>query len=86
MTGVGGVVIGGFLWVVGGVCQGQQQRRPRRWREGGVSRPTARIQPQTGRIPRCGTVIDTVFIMLIGLVVINMLYMDCVVVWYLCTG
>jgi len=80
------VVIGGFLWVLGGVCQGQHQSRPRRWREGGVSRPTARTQPQVGMIPRCGTVIDTVFIMLIGSVVINRLYSDCVSVWYLCTG
>jgi hypothetical protein len=55
-------------------------------RRGGVRGGTARTQPQTGRIPRYGTVIDTVFIMLIGLPLTHRLYMDCVVVWYLCTG
>ena len=72
------------LWAV--FVRGSISPAPADGARGGVSRPTARTQPQVGRIPRCGTVIDTVFIMLIGLVVINRLYSDCVSVWYLCTG
>lgn len=72
------------LWAV--FVRGSSSDAPADGAKGGVSRPTARTQPQVGRIPRCGTVIDTVFIMLIGLPLTHRLYMDCVVVWYLCTG
>ncbi len=72
------------LWSV--FLRGSISPAPADGAKGGVSRPTARIQSQVGRIPRCGTVIDTVFIMLIGLPLTHRLYMDCVVVWYLYTG
>jgi hypothetical protein len=72
------------VWAV--FVRGSSNAAPADGAKGGVSRPTARTQPQTGKIPRCGTVIDTVFIMLIRLPLTHRLYMDCVVVWYLCTG
>ena len=72
------------LWAV--FVRGSISPAPADGAKGGVRRLAASTQPKPHGIPRCGTVIDTVFIMLIGLLLMHRLYSDLVPDWYLCTG